>query len=60
MRKGRKQVKYCPVFRPVSIEVIGVTKDHHHMRLMIANPRDIGARENPTGDNDFTRIYVYI
>jgi hypothetical protein len=60
MRKGKKSVNYCPVFKPCNIEVIGIDKDRCLNRLMIASPQDCPEQKNPVGDNRFTRIYVII
>ena len=59
MKKGKKSIKYKPVFRPVNIEVIGIDKNRCLHRLQIAHPDDCG-EENPCGDNIYTRVYVRI
>jgi len=59
MKKGKKKVKYAPVFRPCEIEVIGIKEDKTYIRLPIANHQDCGG-QNPQGDNILMRIFVYL
>jgi len=59
MKRGKKKIKYAPIFRPVNIEVVGIDKERCLHRLAIAHPEDCGG-QNPQGDNAHTRIYVRI
>ena len=59
MKKGKKSVKYAPVFRPTNIEVLGIDKERCMHRLEIAHPDDCGGK-NPISTDIFTRIYVRI